>query len=73
MDEKLLCALAAADSWSVAYNGDVYDDARKWLHIWYYRTDQAKEYGPFILQAKVVPFCKNLTRKKKLIRPTASS
>ena len=64
MDASLLHALAVAPSWSVTYDGEVYEDARSWADIWYFCTSVGGRYWRFEGQEKVTPICKNPTRKK---------
>ena len=67
MDAKLLRELVGAESWSVTYGGDVYEDARSWLGIWYFRATPDEKFWRFALQDKVNPVCKNPTGKKKTL------
>jgi hypothetical protein len=64
MEDELKSALAAAESWSVNYEGDVYDDARKVDGDWYFRTSLVEEFLYFTFQEKITPICKNLTRRE---------
>ena len=62
----------AAESWSVSYDGDVYLDARKINGYWYFRSSLSDKFRYFDSQERVVPICKNPTRKK-LVLPWRSS
>lgn len=65
MDDNLLRGLAGAESWSVTYDGEVYEDARNWLGIWYFRSSPGEKFYRFMLQDNVNPVCKNPTRKQR--------
>lgn len=65
MTANLLNSLAGTESWSVTYESEVYEDARKWSEIWYFRRTPGEEFARFAMQDKVTPICKNPTRKKR--------
>ena len=65
MDEELCRALAVVASWSVTYDGEVYEDARNWLGVWYFLGSPGGEFRRFALQNHVHPVCTNPTREKK--------
>jgi hypothetical protein len=48
-----------ADSWSVEYLGDAYDDARMVDSLWYARRIISRVFQPFLLQSRVIPLFKN--------------
>lgn len=56
MDANVSKALSVAESWSVSYDGEVYDDARQCLDVWYFRSSasggQVGDYRPFDLQLR---------------------
>jgi hypothetical protein len=54
--------LLAAQSWSVEYMGDAFDDARMVDGRWYYRNIIAKDFQPFHFQKRVIPLHKNPSR-----------
>lgn len=51
--------LLAAESWSVEYMGDAFDDARMVDGRWYYRSITVKDFRPFPFQKRVIPRRKN--------------
>lgn len=63
MKDNLLYDLGAAESWSVSYRGEVYDDARKRSDIWYFHRGLNTGFDRFEDQESVRPICKNPTRK----------
>jgi hypothetical protein len=62
MENQLKSALKDAESWSVTYDGEVYQDARKVGDHWYFRTSLVEDFLYFPHQDKVTPICKNPTR-----------
>lgn len=56
---NLALALFNAESWSVEYLGDAYDDARKVDSRWYSRRIISRVFQPFLLQDRVIPLFKN--------------
>jgi hypothetical protein len=51
--------LLKAESWSVEYLGDAYDDARMVDSRWYARRIITRVFQPFPLQDRVIPLFKN--------------
>ena len=51
--------LLKAESWSVEYLGDAYDDARMVDARWYARRIISRAFQPFLLQDRVIPLFKN--------------
>ena len=64
---NLPLSLLKADSWSVEYLGDAYDDARMVDSLWYARRIVSRVFQPFLLQTRVIPLFKN----PPLVLPTA--
>jgi hypothetical protein len=62
---ELSRSLAAVASWSVTYDGEVYEDARNWLGVWYFRASPGGTFRRFAHQDNVHPVCTNSTRNKK--------
>jgi hypothetical protein len=56
---NLPLALFNAESWSVEYLGDAYDDARLVNARWYARRIVGRAFQPFLLQDRVIPLFKN--------------
>jgi len=56
---NLPLSLLKAESWSVEYLGDAYDDARKVDSRWYARRIISRTFQPFLLQDRVIPLFKN--------------
>ena len=54
--------LLKAESWSVEYMGDSYDDARMVDDRWYYRSIIVRDFRPFHFQKRVIPLRKNPSR-----------
>jgi len=63
MRNEILGSPVTVESWSVTYEGDVYDNAYEVEGAWYYQSNSGFEHFPF--QDRVQPICKNLTRKRK--------
>ena len=61
MEKELLCAVTAAESWTVSYGEDICYDARKVDEVWYFR-ESANDFRPFPNQERVKPICTNPTR-----------
>ena len=56
---NLPLSLWRAESWSVEYLGDAYDDARQVDSRWYARRIISRAFQPFLLQDRVIPLFKN--------------
>jgi hypothetical protein len=56
---NLPLSLLKAESWSVEYLGDAYDDARMVDSLWYARRIVSRVFQPFLLQGRVIPLFKN--------------
>jgi len=70
MSLKKSSAVEAAESWSVTYDGELYEDVRKCPDGWYFRVGTGDEFQSFAKQGQVKPICKNLTEKRR--RPAGS-
>ena len=56
---NLPLSLLKAESWSVEYLGDAYDDARMVDSLWYARRIISRVFQPFLLQSRVIPLFRN--------------
>jgi hypothetical protein len=56
-------AFATAESWTVAYDNDIYWDACTINDEWYFRGSFQGGYRRFDNQDQVTPICKNLTHR----------
>ena len=66
---NLPLSLLKAESWSVEYLGDAYDDARKVGSHWYARRIISRAFQPFLLQGRVIPLFKNPPFEKLVTVP----
>jgi hypothetical protein len=59
IDENIRRRIDKAESWSIQYQGNPYDDARQVDGRWYYRDIVSREYREFASQTHVIPLSKN--------------
>jgi len=63
--------LVTAMSWSVAYMGDAYDDARMVEGRWYFRSILGGEFQTFLFQRRILPLRQN--PKLRIVRRSSAA